>query len=82
MRNDKTSKSSSFSMFCRFAFRCMNYRCYIGVLELAVYSLLGIRYYSFHLHHHSEMASVLHASGSVPSTNSDRTEHNEKKMPK
>ena len=35
-------------MFYRFAFRYMNYRCYIGVLELAVYSLLGIRYNSFH----------------------------------
>ena len=35
-------------MFCRFTFRYMNYWCYNGVLELAVYSLLVIRYYSFH----------------------------------
>ena len=38
-------------MFCRFAFHYINCRCYIGVLGLAVYSLLGIRYYLFHLHH-------------------------------
>jgi len=30
----------------------LNYRCYIGVLEFAMYSLPGIRYYSFHLHVH------------------------------
>jgi hypothetical protein len=38
-------------MFCRFAFHYMNYRCYFGVLELAVYSLISIRYYSFHLYY-------------------------------
>ena len=50
MRNDETSKRLSISMFCLFALRYVNYRCYIGVLELAVYSLLGIRYFSFYLY--------------------------------